>query len=59
MDFEKLKYPIGRYQLEDNINKTSIDNWIKDIELLPQKLSDAVKGVFIKAHTPSGNFSSG
>jgi len=45
MDLEKLKYPIGRYQLEDNINKTSIDNWIRDIELLLQKLSDAVKGM--------------
>ena len=32
MDLEKLKYPIGRYQLEDNINKASIDKWIKEIE---------------------------
>jgi uncharacterized damage-inducible protein DinB len=45
MDFEKLKYPIGRYQVEDNINKTSIDNWIKEIESLPQRLTDAVKGL--------------
>ena len=45
MDIEKLKYPIGRYQLEDKINKTSIDNWIKEIESLPEKLSDAVKGL--------------
>ena len=43
MNLEKLKYPIGRYQVEDNINKTSIDNWIKEIESLPQRLSDAVK----------------
>ena len=43
MNLEKLKYPIGRYQVEDNINKTSIDNWIKEIESLPQKLTDAVK----------------
>lgn len=42
MDTEKLKYPIGRYQVEDNINKTSINNWIKEIEFLPQKLYDAV-----------------
>jgi uncharacterized damage-inducible protein DinB len=45
MDLEKLKYPIGRYQVEDNINKSSIDNWIKEIESLPQKLSAAVKGL--------------
>lgn len=45
MDLEKLKYPIGRYQLEDIINKASIDKWIQEIELLPQKLSDAVKGL--------------
>jgi len=43
MNLEKLKYQIGRYQVEDNINKTSIDNWIKEIESLPQKLTDAVK----------------
>ena len=45
MDIEKLKYPIGRYQLEDNINKSSIAKWIKEIETLPEKLSDAVKGL--------------
>ena len=45
MNLEKLKYPIGRYQVEDNISKTSIDNWIKEIESLPQRLTDAVKGL--------------
>ena len=45
MNLEKLKYPIGRYQVEDNINKTSIDNWIKEIESLPQRLTDALKGL--------------
>lgn len=45
MNLEKLKYPIGRYQVADNINKTSIDNWIKEIESLPQRLADAVKGL--------------
>ena len=28
-----------------NINKASIESWIKEIELLPQKLSDAVNGL--------------
>ena len=45
MNLEKLKYPIGRYQVEDNINKTSIDNWIKEIESLPQRLTDVLKGL--------------
>lgn len=45
MDLEKLKYPIGKYQLEDIIDKASIDRWIREIEMLPQKLSDAVNGL--------------
>ncbi|HEY6437420.1 MAG TPA: bacillithiol transferase BstA [Ignavibacteriaceae bacterium] len=45
MDLEKLKYPIGRYQLDDNINKTSVDNWIKEIESLPKKLIATVRGL--------------
>ncbi|MBK9096527.1 MAG: bacillithiol transferase BstA [bacterium] len=45
MNLEKLKYPIGRYQVEDSIDKTSIKNSIKEIEMLPQKLSEAVKGL--------------
>lgn len=45
MDLEKLKYPIGRYEVDDNIDKASINNWIKEIETLPQKLYDAVKGL--------------
>jgi uncharacterized damage-inducible protein DinB len=45
MDIEKLKYPIGRYQLEDIIDKDSINNWIKEIESLPEKLIAAVRGL--------------
>jgi uncharacterized damage-inducible protein DinB len=45
MDLEKLKYPIGRYQVERNIDKAAIRSWIKEIEMLPQKLSEAVKGL--------------
>ena len=45
MDLEKLKYPIGRYQVEANFDKTSINSWIREIEKLPQKLSKAVKGL--------------
>jgi uncharacterized damage-inducible protein DinB len=42
MDLEKLKYPIGRYQFEDNFNKSSIKNWIKEIENFPKKLKTAI-----------------
>lgn len=45
MDVEKLKYPIGRYQLEDVIDKASINNWIKEIESFPKKLTEAVIGL--------------
>ena len=31
MDLEKFKYPIGRYEVEVNFDKTSIKNWIKEI----------------------------
>ena len=42
MDLEKLKYPIGRYQVDDKIDKAAIDKFIKEIELLPERLADAV-----------------
>lgn len=45
MDLEKLKYPLGRYQAEENIDKTAIKRFIKEIETLPKKLADAVKGL--------------
>jgi uncharacterized damage-inducible protein DinB len=48
MDLEKLKYPIGRYLVERNIDKAAIRSWIKEIEMLPQKLSEAVKGLNAK-----------
>jgi len=45
MDIENLKYPIGRYLLEDVIDKASINKWIKEIESLPKKLTEAVIGL--------------
>ena len=45
MDLEKLKYPIGRYQVDDKIDKAAIDKFIKEIELLPERLADAVRGL--------------
>ena len=48
MDIEELKYPIGRYQVEENINKAAVKRFIKEIELLPEKLADTVKGLTIQ-----------
>jgi uncharacterized damage-inducible protein DinB len=48
MDIEILKYPIGRYQVEENIDKAAIDNFIREIELLPERLAEAVKGLTLQ-----------
>ena len=45
MDLEKLKYPIGRYQVEENIDRAAVNRFINEIELLPQRLADAAKGL--------------
>jgi len=45
MDLDKLKYPIGKYHVEENINRAAVNRFIKEIELLPQRLADAVKGL--------------
>lgn len=45
MDIEKLKYPTGRYQVEENIDSAAVNRFIKEFELLPQRLADAVKGL--------------
>ena len=44
-NLEKLKYPIGKFQVDGIINKTQIEEWIKQIEVLPAKLRDAVKNL--------------
>lgn len=36
------KYPIGTFQFEGEINQTVINNWIKEIEDLPQRLHETV-----------------
>ena len=45
MDIEKLKYPIGRYQVEVNIDKAAVKRFIKEIESLPDRLDEEVKGL--------------
>lgn len=45
MNLESLKYPIGRYQVEEIIDYNTIAKWIKEIESLPKKLSNAISGL--------------
>ena len=44
MDLESLKYPIGKYRVEEASDKASVNKWIKEIETLPKKLKAVVKG---------------
>lgn len=48
MDLEKLKYPIGKFKVEEKIDETAVNKYIKEIELLPERLADAVKGLTIQ-----------
>lgn len=41
-DLEKLKYPIGKFQVIGIINDSQIDEWIKQIEVLSSKIIEAV-----------------
>lgn len=38
----EANYPIGKFQFEGQITKSIIENWINDIEKLPELLRDAV-----------------
>lgn len=37
------KYPIGTFQYDGELDQSGINNWIKEIEDLPQQLHEAVK----------------
>ena len=39
---EELKYPIGKYDFNLEINESTIDQWINEIASLPLKLREAV-----------------
>jgi len=45
IDIEKLKHPIGKFKLPENITQEHISKWIVDIELLPEKLERELEGV--------------
>jgi hypothetical protein len=40
-----VRYPIGTFQLEGDINKTLTNQWIEEIAILPYKLREAVSGL--------------
>ena len=44
-ELEKLRYPIGRFELPSRIDRDHIERWIGDIEALPADLRKAVKGL--------------
>lgn len=37
-DFERLRYPIGKFECPSEISKEDITNWIEVLEKLPEKL---------------------
>lgn len=39
---EKLKYPIGKPQIPENITQENIDNWIAVLEKFPERLGSLV-----------------
>ena len=41
---EKLKYPIGKFQRPTEFTPAVVEEWIKQIEVLPQQLRAAVQG---------------
>ncbi len=45
-DLADLRYPIGRYQInENNIDELQINTWISEIEQLPRRLKNEVSGL--------------
>ncbi|MBK9255078.1 MAG: putative metal-dependent hydrolase [Saprospiraceae bacterium] len=43
MTIEQLKYPIGHFELPDDITMEILSNWIKDISTFPFRLNQEVK----------------
>ena len=41
---EKLRYPIGKYQVPDTITEEHLQTWISVLEELPKRLEKAVAG---------------
>lgn len=44
-DLEKLKYPIGKYEVPEEITDAQISEWIETLEHLPQRLRALVENL--------------
>lgn len=42
---EELQYPIGKFQLPENITDAQFENWKNDIESLPAKVQQLTDGL--------------
>lgn len=42
-DLEFLKYPIGKFEYNEDSNEEMLAEWIRALELLPQRLAEMVK----------------
>lgn len=45
MTLNKLKYPIGKFTVPENITKKNIEQWISDLERFPQELEYLVRNL--------------
>ncbi len=58
MDLENLKYPIGRFNLEQEIEDRQLSKLMKDIAILPHLLNDQIQSMTGKqlntAYRPDG-----
>lgn len=57
-DLDKLKYPIGKFQQPEIVEKEQIEDWIKIIEEFPRKLTAEVRNLDVadlqKNYRPNG-----
>lgn len=57
-DLDKLKYPIGKFQQPETVEKKQIEDWIKIIEEFPEKLTAEVRDLEVadlqKQYRPDG-----
>lgn len=42
-NMEKLKYPIGKFTFPESVNKNQVNQWITEIEALPDQLAKMVE----------------
>jgi hypothetical protein len=47
LDIESLRFPIGKYFNNKNPDKTTLENWIRDIELFPSRLIEITQNLSI------------